>query len=159
MAHGGMLYVVNWSVTLEGVAELPQAFVRFNDVMNHPEQCLRTISARFALPLPLGEPRPAFPSALVTGSLGKTTVCRMLVSILSGIHMKVGLTTTQGCYVNSHLVPEGDSSNCRWARSRSCCCQKPAKFSLVSQAREVCNLNQALCTKNPHLGVQSINGS
>lgn len=40
----------------------------------------------------------------------------MLASILAVTHTKVGLTTTQGCYVNSDLVREGDSSNCRWAR-------------------------------------------
>lgn len=40
----------------------------------------------------------------------------MLAAILARTQRKVGLTTTQGCYVNSDLVREGDSSNCRWAR-------------------------------------------
>ena len=41
------------------------------------------------------------PSAFITGSLGKTTTCRMLAAILAENGKVVGLSTTQGIYIRS----------------------------------------------------------
>ena len=55
------------------------------------------------------------PSAFVTGSVGKTTTCRMLAAILAENGKVVGLSTTQGIYIGKETIRVGDSSNCRFA--------------------------------------------
>jgi cyanophycin synthetase len=55
------------------------------------------------------------PSAFVTGSVGKTTTCRMLASILAENGKVVGLSTTQGVYIGKELIRSGDSANCQFA--------------------------------------------
>ncbi|MCX5848174.1 MAG: Mur ligase family protein [Deltaproteobacteria bacterium] len=55
------------------------------------------------------------PSAFVTGSVGKTTTCRMLAAILSENGKVVGLSTTQGVYVGKETIRVGDSSSCHFA--------------------------------------------
>ena len=55
------------------------------------------------------------PSAFVTGSVGKTTTCRMLAAILAENRTVVGLSTTQGVYVGKETIRVGDSSNCWFA--------------------------------------------
>lgn len=54
-----------------------------------------------------GEPG-TIPIVAVTGSSGKTTVCRMLSSILSVSGHIVGMTTTDGAYVGGRLTLSGD---------------------------------------------------
>jgi cyanophycin synthetase len=55
------------------------------------------------------------PSAFVTGSVGKTTTCRMLAAILAENGKVVGLSTTQGIYIGKETIRIGDSSNCQYA--------------------------------------------
>jgi cyanophycin synthetase len=54
------------------------------------------------------------PSAFVTGSVGKTTTCRMLAAILAENGKVVGLSTTQGVYIGKETIRVGDSANCRF---------------------------------------------
>lgn len=48
------------------------------------------------------------PTVGVTGSLGKTTTCRMVARILEAAGRHVGLSTTQGMYVGGRLLAAGD---------------------------------------------------
>jgi cyanophycin synthetase len=48
------------------------------------------------------------PTVGVTGSLGKTTTCRMVAHILEAAGRTVGLSTTQGTYVGGRLLAGGD---------------------------------------------------
>ena len=54
------------------------------------------------------------PSAFITGSVGKTTTCRMLAAILAENGKVVGLSTTQGVYIGKETIRVGDSSNCQF---------------------------------------------
>jgi len=55
------------------------------------------------------------PSAFVTGSVGKTTTCRMLAAILAENGKVVGLSTTQGMYIGKETIRVGDSAHCQFA--------------------------------------------
>lgn len=55
------------------------------------------------------------PSVLVTGSLGKTTTCRMVAHILSSSGLYVALSTTQGLFLNGVTRRLGDSATCPYA--------------------------------------------
>jgi cyanophycin synthetase len=50
------------------------------------------------------------PTVAVTGSLGKTTTCRMLAHVLAATGRTVGLSTTLGTYVGGEHVQAGDHS-------------------------------------------------
>jgi len=51
---------------------------------------------------------PSVPSVGVTGSVGKTTTCRLVARILAAAGKTVALATTQGMYVGPELVRKGD---------------------------------------------------
>ncbi len=57
--------------------------------------------------VPWGELR-AIPLALVTGTNGKTTSVRLLARILKRAGHRVGMTTTDGVWVDEQLVEKGD---------------------------------------------------
>ena len=50
------------------------------------------------------------PIVAVTGSNGKTTTVRMIAHILRGTGRKVGLTSTDGIYIDERLVKKADAS-------------------------------------------------
>src|SRR5207247_11245665 len=50
------------------------------------------------------------PIISVTGSNGKTTTVRMIAHILKGMGHKVGLTSTDGIYIDERLVKRADAS-------------------------------------------------
>ena len=50
------------------------------------------------------------PIAAVTGTNGKTTVTRFLAYILQGTGQTVGMTTTDGMWVNERRILSGDCS-------------------------------------------------
>jgi len=56
------------------------------------------------------------PIISVTGTNGKTTVCRMAAHILSKAGMRVGMTCTDGIFVEGRLVLKADASGPRSAR-------------------------------------------
>jgi cyanophycin synthetase len=62
------------------------------------------------------------PIVAVTGSNGKTTTARMIAHILKGLGRKVGLTSTDGIYVDGRIVRRADASG---PRSASMVLQNP----------------------------------
>ena len=56
------------------------------------------------------------PIIAVTGSNGKTTTTRMIAHIIKGLGYKVGMTTTDGIYIDGRLVKQADASGPRSAR-------------------------------------------
>ncbi|HEX4556700.1 MAG TPA: cyanophycin synthetase [Xanthobacteraceae bacterium] len=64
---------------------------------------------------PQGTPA-RIPIVAVTGSNGKTTTARMIAHIVRGLGHKVGLTTTDGIYIDGRLVKQADASGPRSAR-------------------------------------------
>ncbi len=64
---------------------------------------------------PAGTPA-RIPIIAVTGSNGKTTTARMIAHIVKGLGHKVGLTSTDGIYIDGRLVKQADASGPRSAR-------------------------------------------
>ena len=64
---------------------------------------------------PQGTPA-RIPIIAVTGSNGKTTTARMIAHIVKGLGHKVGMTTTDGIYIDGRLVKRADASGPRSAR-------------------------------------------
>src|SRR5437660_2583744 len=58
---------------------------------------------------PQGTPA-RIPIVAVTGSNGKTTTARMIAHIVRGLGHKVGMTTTDGIYIDGRLVNQADAS-------------------------------------------------
>lgn len=56
---------------------------------------------------PQGTPR-RVPIAGITGTNGKTTTSRMLAHIMKGVGHTVGMTSTDGVYIDGHLSVKGD---------------------------------------------------
>jgi cyanophycin synthetase len=56
---------------------------------------------------PPGTPR-RIPIAGITGTNGKTTTSRMLAHIMKGVGHTVGMTSTDGVYIDGHLSVKGD---------------------------------------------------
>jgi cyanophycin synthetase len=73
------------------------------------------------------------PIVAVTGSNGKTTTARMISHIMKGMGRKVGLTSTDGIFVDGRLVRKADSSG---PRSASMVLQNPTvDFAVFEVAR------------------------
>jgi cyanophycin synthetase len=64
---------------------------------------------------PAGTPA-RIPIVAVTGSNGKTTTARMIAHIVKGLGFKVGMTSTDGIYIDGRLVKQTDASGPRSAR-------------------------------------------
>ena len=62
------------------------------------------------------EGAPTFPLVAVTGTNGKTTTVRMLNHILAVAGYKVGMTCTDGIYIDNRLIKKGDCSGPESAR-------------------------------------------
>jgi cyanophycin synthetase len=73
------------------------------------------------------------PIVAVTGSNGKTTTARMVTHILKGMGRKVGLTSTDGIFVDGRVIRRGDMSG---PRSASTVLQNPTvDFAVFEVAR------------------------
>jgi cyanophycin synthetase len=73
------------------------------------------------------------PIVAVTGSNGKTTTARMIGHVLKGMGRKVGLTSTDGIFVDGRLIRRGDMSG---PRSASTVLQNPTiDFAVFEVAR------------------------
>jgi cyanophycin synthetase len=69
----------------------------------------------------------------VTGSNGKTTTARMIAHIMKGMGRKVGLTSTDGIYVDGRIVRRADASG---PKSASMVLQNPTvDFAVFEVAR------------------------
>jgi cyanophycin synthetase len=81
---------------------------------------------------PPGRPS-RIPIVAVTGTNGKTTTARMIAHILKGMGRKVGLTSTDGIFVDGRLIRKGDMSG---PRSASTVLQNPnVDFAVFEVAR------------------------
>ncbi|HEX6474185.1 MAG TPA: cyanophycin synthetase [Candidatus Limnocylindria bacterium] len=81
---------------------------------------------------PPGSPS-RIPIVAVTGSNGKTTTARMISHIMKGMGRKVGMTSTDGIFVDGRLVRKGDMSG---PRSASTVLQNPTvDFAVFEVAR------------------------
>ena len=81
---------------------------------------------------PPGSPS-RIPIVAVTGSNGKTTAARMISHVMKGMGRKVGMTSTDGIFVDGRLVRKGDSSG---PRSASTVLQNPTvDFAVFEVAR------------------------
>ena len=73
------------------------------------------------------------PIVAVTGSNGKTTTARMISHVMKGMGRKVGLTSTDGIFVDGRLVRKADASG---PRSASMVLQNPTvDFAVFEVAR------------------------
>jgi cyanophycin synthetase len=83
----------------------------------HPTEGDPQYVARPVLDLlfPPGTPS-RIPIVAVTGSNGKTTTVRMITHILQGVGHHVGMTSTDGIYIDSRLVKQADASGPRSAQ-------------------------------------------
>ena len=73
------------------------------------------------------------PIVAITGSNGKTTTARMVTHILKGMGRKVGLTSTDGIFVDGRVIRRGDMSG---PRSASTVLQNPmVDFAVFEVAR------------------------
>src|SRR5688572_26624351 len=73
------------------------------------------------------------PIVAVTGTNGKTTTARMIAHIMKGMGRKVGLTSTDGIYVDGRIVRRADSSG---PKSASMVLQNPTvDFAVFEVAR------------------------
>jgi cyanophycin synthetase len=73
------------------------------------------------------------PIVAVTGSNGKTTTTRMIAHIMKGMGRKVGLTSTDGIYVDGRIVRKADASG---PKSASMVLQNPTvDFAVFEVAR------------------------
>jgi cyanophycin synthetase len=81
---------------------------------------------------PPGSPS-RIPIVAVTGSNGKTTTARMIAHVMKGMGRKVGMTSTDGIFVDGRLVRKGDMSG---PRSASTVLQNPTvDFAVFEVAR------------------------
>lgn len=104
------------------------------------------------------------PSAFITGSIGKTTTCRMLAAILRHAKLKVALSTSQGTFINDTIIRHGDSSNCKYAsyllldKSVQACVFELARGGLIDQGVvfKSCDVSAVLNIHDNHLGLNGI---
>lgn len=112
---------------------------------------------RLTLPLRL-------PSAFITGSVGKTTTCRLVEHILAASGLCVAVSTTQGMFVGGRPRRIGDSSNCRYAsrllleRGVQACVFELARGGLLRDgiAFDACDVAAVLNIYDNHLGLGGI---
>ena len=83
----------------------------------HPTEGIPRDVARPVIDLLFPRNAPSrIPIIAVTGTNGKTTTCRMIAHILKMAGRKVGLTTTDGIYIDATQIAAGDMSGPQSAR-------------------------------------------
>jgi cyanophycin synthetase len=83
----------------------------------HPTEGEPQYAARYVIDLLFPPGRPSrIPIVAVTGSNGKTTTVRMIAHIMKGTGRKVGLTSTDGIYIDERLTQQVDASGPRSAQ-------------------------------------------
>jgi cyanophycin synthetase len=122
---------------------------------------LLRIARRLGLPV---KQRLRVPSAFVTGSVGKTTTCRMTAAILAAAGKTVGLTTTTGCFVDGQPLRLGDCSSPRWAALVTA--DRRVDAAVLEMARggilldgmpfRGCDVGAVLTVLDDHLGLDGI---
>lgn len=101
----------------------------------------------------------------VTGTNGKTTVVTLLAKLAQQAGNHVGYTTTEGIYINEHLICEGD---CSGPASAQIVLQSPdVDFAVLECARggilrsglgfDECDISITTNVTGDHLGLKEIN--
>jgi cyanophycin synthetase len=104
------------------------------------------------------------PIVAVTGTNGKTTTCRLMAFISSGQGFNVGLTTTDGIYLNNTLIDEGD---CTGPNSAKFILREPTiDFAVLECARggiiraglgfDQCDIGIVTNIAEDHLGLKDV---
>ncbi|MCE9595165.1 MAG: cyanophycin synthetase, partial [Planctomycetes bacterium] len=104
------------------------------------------------------------PIAAITGTNGKTTTARMLAHIFKLVGHHVGLTTTDGVYIDGHLTVEGDMTGPTAARmvlrdpSVDVAVLETARGGLLRSGMGYrrCNVGAVLNVQADHLGLRGI---
>lgn len=104
------------------------------------------------------------PIVAITGTNGKTTTARMLAHILKMAGRKVGLTTTDGMYIDGKRILEGDLTG-PWS-SRMVLKDPTVDFAVLETARggmlraglgfDCCDIGVITNVSEDHLGVHGI---
>lgn len=105
------------------------------------------------------------PIAAITGTNGKTTTARMIAHMWKNAGKIVGLTTTDGIYVNGRLTVSGDTTG---PKSAQMVLRDPlVEVAVFETARggilrsglgyDYCNVGACLNVTADHLGLQGIN--
>ncbi len=104
------------------------------------------------------------PIVAVTGTNGKTTTVRLIAYMASKVGYHVGFTTTDGIYINNHLIYEGD---CSGPNSTKTILRDPLiNFAVLECARggilraglgfDKCNISILTNISEDHLGLDGI---
>lgn len=114
-------------------------------------------------PKELGNAR--IPIAAITGTNGKTTTSRMVSHMWKNAGKIVGLTTTDGVYINGKLTVEGDTTG---PASAQMVLKDPSvEMAILETARggllrsgmgyDYCNVGACLNISSDHLGLKGVN--
>ena len=104
------------------------------------------------------------PIASITGTNGKTTTSRMLAHILKSSGKIVGLTTTDGIYVNGSLTVSGDTTGPKSAQmvlrdpTVDVAVMETARGGMVRSGMgyDYCNVGACLNIDSDHLGLKGV---
>jgi cyanophycin synthetase len=127
----------------------------------HPQDVARPV---LDLLFPRGTPS-RIPITAVTGTNGKTTTCRMIAHILKMAGRRVGLTTTDGIYIDGTQIFKGDMSG---PQSAQMVLQNPTvNHAVLETARggiirsglgfDRCDVSVVTNVTADHLGIGGIN--
>jgi cyanophycin synthetase len=104
------------------------------------------------------------PTAAVTGSIGKTTTCRMVAGILTASGKRVGISTTQGMYLDGVPVRPGDCAG--GTAARHLLMQPGLEAAVFEMARgglikggmgvDRCDVGAVLNVLDNHLGLDGV---
>jgi cyanophycin synthetase len=105
------------------------------------------------------------PIASITGTNGKTTTARMLAHLFKLAGYRVGLTTTDGVYIDGHMTVEGDMTGPTAARmvlrdpSVDVAVLETARGGILKRGMgyRKCSVAACLNVQADHLGLRGIN--
>jgi cyanophycin synthetase len=129
-----------------------------------PSQGLARNVAAPVLDMMFGDRPTRIPIVAITGTNGKTTTTRLIAHIYRQTSLTVGYTTTDGIYINEHLVERGDTTG---PQSAQTILKDPTvEIAVLETARggilrsglafETCDVGVVLNVAADHLGIGDI---